>query len=137
MTKSYAPPIYRALEGRIDKQTDKALLFTAINKQTGEESKAEWFPKSQLVSFGGTYDEVDGTFNYILASEWILGQKALLSKSIPRDLIRIIPKESVPPAAKFSGVTKQDKTDRAPFKDDEGPELGDDDPYWNHYGAGE
>lgn len=132
MAKSFAPTIYRALEGRIDRETEKAILFTAINKQTGEEFKAEWFPKSQLVSFGGTYDEVDGTFNYILASEWILGQKALLSKSIPRDLIKIIPKESVP-SSKISGVTKQDREDRKEFKDDEGG-APDWDAYYEQFG---
>lgn len=132
MSRTFAPPIYRALEGRIDKQTEKAILFTPINKQTGEEFKAEWFPKSQLVSFGGTYDEVDGTFNYILASEWILGQKALLSKSIPRDLIKIIPKESVP-SSKISGVTKQDREDRKEFKDDEGG-APDWDAYYEQFG---
>jgi hypothetical protein len=142
MNRTYAPPVYRGLEGEIVKETEKAILFRAINKRTGEEVKQAWFPKSQLASFGGRYDEVDGTFNYILASEWILGQNALLSVSVARDLIKIVPKAQAVNKPVFTGTTKQDKANRGDLKNDEGQpawEKGEapDDYFNQQFGTGE
>jgi hypothetical protein len=149
--------VYRGLEGEIIKDTGKAILFRVVDPKTSETIKQEWFPKSQLSSFGGKYDEVDGTFNYILASEWILGQKSLLSLSVPRDLIRIEgkPKELAAPYTgttnpdlntlasisteylkanrPYTGTTKQDKADRAPYQDREQDSDNPDD-YFAPYG---
>lgn len=132
---------YRALEGEIMVETDKAILFRVVNKSDGSTIKQEWFPKSQLASFGGTYDEIEGTFQFILASEWVLGQKKLLSSSVDKSLVKLEPSRSVPknpPTHQYTmSQSAKEIAARKELKDDEHPVLGDDDPYWNHYNSGE
>src|SRR5205085_5398406 len=85
----------------------------------------EWFPKSQLSSYGGKYDEVDGTFNYILASEWVLGQKGLLSSSVSSALINT-GKQPAPSKNQSIPSTNKERVSRLPYKDDEDQSAWDD-----------
>lgn len=81
MTRIFPPTVYQTLVGRIVKETEKAILFSVVDKETLKTIKQEWFPKSQISSFGGIYDEIDGTFQYILASEWIIKEKGLINNT--------------------------------------------------------
>lgn len=72
------PNVYRSLQGQIKRKTDKAVLFQP-HRADGKLEEELWFPLSQISSLHETYDEINGTFDVIMASEWILGTKGVLS----------------------------------------------------------
>jgi hypothetical protein len=128
MTRTYAPPVYKAIEGQIAFETEKAIQFKVINKETGQVIKTEWFPKSQLATVHRSYDEIEGTFDIMLATEWILGQKGLLSVAVDKkDLIIPVVKSASSPAATTGAKSpgriayEKLKASRLPYKDDEDP----------------
>lgn len=125
--------VFRAVLGQIKRETDKALLFQPV-KLSGEfVGDPVWFPISQLKVIHRTFDEIEGTFDVLMASEWILGQKGLLSISgvagvDPVSAVNIV-KPSNPPS--YITSPKDMRHNRLPYKDDEGmlSDMDDDIPF--------
>ena len=72
------PTVYRGIQGKERRRTDKAILF-AITRTQGAPIDLIWFPLSQIASIhtSGHVDKLDT----LMVSEWILGEKGLLSLS--------------------------------------------------------
>lgn len=124
--------VYRALSGQITRETDKAILFMLI---TPEGAKSEWFPISQTSSIHRTYDEIEGTFDVVMFSEWLLGQKGWLKyagaagtnpvTSVGIVKPQVAKKENTKPS--FVDTPAKNAYNRLPYKDDEGPVYNEDD----------
>lgn len=126
--------VFRSLQGQIKRKTEKAVLFQPMpDDLTFRE--AAWFPLSQLSSLHEAYDEINGTFDVLMASEWILGQKGFLSIAgaagyNPVTSVAVVkPQAPKPVTPKSDGQKRHDHMayNRLPYKDDESPVFGDDD----------
>lgn len=128
-----AGTVLRSISGQITRETDKAILLQ-VNDQKGDFQKSVWFPLSQLGSIHRTYDEVNGTFDVLMASEWILGQNGVLQFAGAAGLnpaigAPVVGNPTVPRyKPPYTGTTRQDKANRLPYKDDDDP-INDDIPF--------
>lgn len=134
-----ARSVFRSLQGQIKYKTEKALLFIVTRKSpTGDSLLPEemWFPLSQLSSIHEAYDEINGTFDVIMASEWILGEKGVLSLSGAAGVNPITSAQLTNATSAFPVKAMSDaerrmrekmKTNRLPYKDDESPVYDEDD----------
>lgn len=69
--------IFVSVQGQILRTSPKAIEFK-VACPDGSFLAPEWFPRSQLSSAPiEAYDEIEGTFDILMASEWIVGQKKL------------------------------------------------------------
>jgi len=106
---------YVSISGKITRTSDKAILFSPLLKDSSF-GKAEWFPRSQCLSVKESYDEIEGTFDILMASEWILGQKGMLKiaqeQKIPAPPT---PKPAVPAPPGLSSTPSSAWDDDIPF----------------------
>ncbi len=75
---SRGPTVYRGIQGKERRRTDKAILF-AITRTEGAPVDLIWFPLSQLASIHISVHV--NKLDTLMVSEWILGEKGLLSIS--------------------------------------------------------
>lgn len=121
--------IYRALSGQILGETEKAIRFQVHAPDHTKHGSTEWFPISQMASIHRCYDEIEGTFDILMLSEWILGQKSMLQASADKNpaLLVAIGRKEVPAMSDAVRRMRDSmKANRLPYKDDEG-RLDDDD----------
>lgn len=125
MTRSFSN-VYRALEGQHLGETEKAVKFKLHAPGNIKDGEIQWYPLSQITSIHRCYDEIEGTFDVLMISEWLLGQKGLLSASLSTNPAT---KNAPTVPAKSEAEKKYDKMkhNRLPYKDDEGPVIQDDD----------
>lgn len=83
--------VYVQFLGHIVRQSEKAIYFSAL-KPEGDFHPPEWLPKSQCMSIKETFDELEGTYDVLMISEWILSQKAGMLEA-QREQARPKPKE--------------------------------------------
>lgn len=112
MTRTFAPPVYRALLGKITGESDKAIKIKVHAPTHIDHDKEFWFPLSQIASVHRTYSAEKGTFDVIMASEWILGTKNVLDAITPGN--PGITKEYVAMANK----SKQERADNSTLEDE-------------------
>lgn len=119
--------VYRSLQGQVKRETEKAVLFVP-HRPDGQLEEELWFPLSQISSIHKAYDEINGTFDIIMASEWILGVKGVLSISGAAGVNPITAANVVKPNPASHVNTPRDmKYNRLPYKDDESPVYEEDD----------
>lgn len=122
--------VYRSLQGQVKRETEKAVLFVP-HRPDGQLEEELWFPLSQISSIHKAYDEINGTFDIIMASEWILGVKGVLSISgaagVNPQFEKSFPK--LVASAKSEALKGHEKLakSRLPYKDDESPVYDEDD----------
>lgn len=142
MTRSYPAKVYLAIQGILGRETEKAIQIQLHAPTHSQHGKSTWFPLSQVVSIHRCYDVDAGTFDVLMCSEWILGEKGLLSASSStnpatasptKDKCVPIPAhtEGVIPARTPAAIRKEKalRNYRAPYKDDEGPVDEDEIPF--------
>jgi hypothetical protein len=117
-----AGTVYRSLQGQIKRKTEKALLFI-VQRDPEQLAEEVWFPLSQLSSVHEGYDEINGTFDVIMASEWILGEKGMLSIAGAAGVNPVTAANIVKPVPAnrpaFMDSPKDTRYNRMPYKDDE------------------
>lgn len=124
-THTHKTPVYRALSGQIIRETELAIQFTVHAPLSQANGNTEWFPKSQLSSIHRTYDVVEGTFDILMASEWILGQKNCLMASQTQAAGSPTTHASVYIRTQAKKDYDKMAHNRLPYKDDEKPLISD------------
>ena len=75
--------IYQALLGKVKRETAKATLFELVHPVTFKPvGELIWFPISQCAELRKEHSELDGTFDILVPSEWILKEKKVLGISV-------------------------------------------------------
>lgn len=116
--------IFRALSGQILGETEKAIRFQVHAPEHHKHGHTEWFPISQMASIHRCYDEIEGIFDILMLSEWILGQKSMLQASVEKNPALIpVPYTSAPKREPTQQANiyspAQTRADRLQFKADE------------------